>query len=382
MSTLRNLLVLGAYCASSTDAFATSASSLSHRTNEGVSTALRSSYLDSLGDSSKPQPMAESPSPSSRSMPYAEPDPPSIDLNGQIQDRQSNLFRRRDTRSINEDPRQFDMDRRFSQRPAPRTPHDTDVHPRQAWWDAAPSSTIQGSSRRTFHAPYDRDLSHVFLETDGRPLDVEFELWDGPNNTPTRMKVYSEDGRMRPFNAMVENPQKGMRSNTLSVRNTAPMEFPLRAGVGSVAGYGRNGGLAGAESAYMDERDLNGFTRPAAPSMGRGETVQGGALRTFPLDYSVEAVQVTLVTDGLPMNAKVELWGTSTHVKQIAEIYNDNGQTRPFAAIIDTPGGSNTVAIYNTGPMEYPIRAIVEPVAWIDGWSGKEQRFGGTLAPW
>ena len=171
----------------------------------------------------------------------------------------------------------------------------------------------------------------------------------------------------------------------MSVRNTGPMEFPINAGVGSVGGsmqqFRHGGSLAGDEGSYLTERDLNGFTRPT-PSMKRSETVQGGALRTFPLDYSVEAVKITSTMDGLPMNAKVELWGTSSHIKQVAEIYNDNGQTRPFAAIVDTPGGSNTIAIYNEGPMEYPIRAVVEPIARMEGWDGRDDKFGGSLAPW
>lgn len=221
-------------------------------------------------------------------------EPPSVDLGGQVRSRESNLsFHPR--QSVQEDSRPFDMDRRFSQRPDPYS-----NEARRAWWDTAPSDRVQGGSRRTFQAPIDRDMSHVFLETDGRPLDAEFEVWDGPNNTPTRMKVYSEDGRLRPINAFVENPQKGMRGETLSVRNSGPMEFPINAGVGSVGG-----GLAGNESPYISESDLRGFRRPT-PSTKRGERVQGGALRTFPLDYSVEAAQVTITTDGLPMNAKVE----------------------------------------------------------------------------
>ncbi|KAL7487468.1 hypothetical protein ACHAW6_013065 [Cyclotella cf. meneghiniana] len=371
---MRNLPLFVAYCAGTTDGFS---SPLSMSTP--LATSLQNSYLDSIGPDRDPPPP--------QSGRYE--DPPSVDLGGRIVDRQSNLFFRREPnyQSVNEDPRQFDMERRFSQRPMPPSRmEDPSMRPRQAWWDNGPTDTrIQGGSRRTFNAPYDRDLSHVFLETDGRPLDTEIELWDGPNNTPTRLKVYSEDGRMRPINAIIENPLKGMRGNTMSVRNMGPMEFPINAGVGSVGGsmqQFRNGrSLVGSEGAYLSERDLNGFTRPS-PSMARGETVQGGALRTFPLDYSVEAVQVTLTTDGLPMNAKVELWGTSSHVKQVAEIYNDNGQSRPFAAIVDTPGGSNTIAIYNTGPMEYPIKAVVEPIARIDGWNGSEEKFGGSLAPW
>ncbi len=296
-------------------------------------------------------------------------EPPSVDLGGQVRSRESNLFH--PSQSVQEDSRPFDMNRRFSQRPDPYS-----NEARQAWWDSAPSDRVQGGSRRTYQAPVDRDMSHVFLETDGRPLDAEFEVWDGPNNTPTKMKVYSEDGRMRPINAFVENPQKGMRGETLTVRNSGPMEFPINAGVGSVGG-----GLAGAESPYMSENDLRGFRRPT-PSTKRGERVQGGALKTFPLDYSVEAAQVTITTDGMPMNAKVELWGTSSHIKQVAEVYNDDGQKRPFACIIDLPGGSNTIAVYNEGPMEYPINVVIEPVARIEGWDGTEQKFGGSLAPW
>ncbi|KAL3795912.1 hypothetical protein HJC23_002183 [Cyclotella cryptica] len=416
---IRNLPLFVAFCAGTANGFS---SPLSLSTP--LVTSLQNSYLDSIGPERDPR--------RPQSGRYEEP--PSVDLDGRVVDRQSNLFFRRDPnyQSVNEDPRRFDMERRsigdgcivklrnqwqhhsdekqtlaqgfgcpwrrniegtviplllFSQRPMqPPRMEDPNMRPRQAWWDSGPMDTrIQGGSRRTFNAPYDRDLSHVFLETDGRPLDTEIELWDGPNNTPTRLKVYSEDGRMRPINAMIENPLKGMRGNTMSVRNTGPMEFPINAGVGSVGGSTqqfRSGmSLAGSEGAYLTERDLNGYTRPS-PSKARGETVQGGALRTFPLDYSVEAVQVTLTTDGLPMNAKVELWGTSSHIKQVAEIYNDNGQSRPFAAIVDTPGGSNTIAIYNTGPMEYPIKAVVEPIARIDGWNGSEEKFGGSLAPW
>jgi hypothetical protein len=48
----------------------------------------------------------------------------------------------------------------------------------------------------------------------------------------------------------------------------------------------------------------------------------------------------------------------------------------------DCPGGSNTIAVYNTGPMEYPIEVVVEPVARMEGWNGQEEQFGGYLAPW
>lgn len=90
----------------------------------------------------------------------------------------------------------------------------------------------------------------------------------------------------------------------------------------------------------------------------------------------------------------MELWGTSSHIKQLAEVYNDNGQTRPFAAIIDIPGGENTIAVKNTGPLEYPIRVVVEPVGMggmsnddvmnDDAWGGPPsfgEMMGGAMMP-
>lgn len=220
------------------------------------------------------------------------------------------------------------------------------------------------------------------METDGRPLDVEMEVWEGPNNTPTKVRMYSEDGRQRPMNILTNNYDAYGRGGTVSVRNAGPMEFPIRAGV--TADRGMMGGMGGGYSDYGYGAPLRsmgdtmtmapsgmrpyGTSNPYAgdrsprPSMSRGETVQGGSLKTFSLPSHVDAAQVTITSDGLPVNAKVELWGTSSHIKQLAEVYNDNGQTRPFAAIVDVPGGENTIAVRNTGPLEYPIRVVVEPV--------------------
>lgn len=312
-------------------------------------------------------------------------EPPSVDAYGRVAERQSNLAQRPRYPSVNEDPRAFEVERRFSQRP-----RSMGRGPRQrSWWDSGPSDgRIQGGSRQTY-----RDGSHTFVETDGRPLDVETEVWDGPNNTPTRVRMYSEDGRMRPMNILTENHNPHARENTLSVRNAGPMEFPINAGVsGGMMGGGGFDPYGG--PGMVGTMDPSGMRPqvPFSPSTTRGETVQGGALKTFTMDHYVEAVQVTVTSDGLPVNAKVELWGTGSHVKQLAEVYNDNGQTRPFAAIIDLPGGgSNTIAVRNTGPMEYPIRVVVEPVATSMGMGGygregghygRERNFGGrSLAP-
>jgi hypothetical protein len=90
------------------------------------------------------------------------------------------------------------------------------------------------------------------------------------------------------------------------------------------------------------------------------ETIQGNSLKTWSLNEGVRGVEVTIETDGRPMHVTVELWGVGDHVKQAAQIYNEDGQSRPLTTYIDTPGGYNTICIRNTGEMAYPVRARVD----------------------
>lgn len=378
MASVRNVLFIGFFCGyvKSIDAFAAAPKSTSRAT---FSTSLQNnrnspgfvgfsgdgnpirSYdsqgsSQSMGDPFSPQMSARgrTAGPPPRGM-WQEP---SANMYGQVYGRQSNLspYSRQ---SVNDmDPRAINIERdRYSQRPHPSTMMPPNRRGQTSPWQGM-DGRIQGGSRHTYD---NYGSSQTFIETDGRPLDVEMEIWDGPNNSPTRVKMYSEDGRQRPMNILTDNMNG--RGGTVSVRNTGSMEFPINAGVSSMnrGGYGGPEMMMGAPNMMMQPNfsSPNGFV---APSTSRGETVQGGALKTFSLNSSVNAVQVTITSDGLPVNAKVELWGTSTHVKQLAEVYNDNGQTRPFAAIIDVPGGENTIAVRNTGPMEYPIKVVVEPV--------------------
>mmetsp|Transcript_36795 Transcript_36795/g.66147 ORF Transcript_36795/g.66147 Transcript_36795/m.66147 type:complete len:485 (+) Transcript_36795:144-1598(+) len=446
-SHLRNALLLGA-CYSSTihsnDAFptpTTSSSCSSSSVSNRRSTALHRSsngfvpfsgddnpsreYNGSGGGSSSingRRPMDSPFSPMDSRAPrgygsqgaWEEQQPPmGMNMRGQVSDRQSNLSRRDSSRqgdsyssrheSINEDPRTFDMDRRYSQAPHPSmmaSPH----HQQQT---RGFDGRIQGGSRHT----YQNSGGQTFVETDGRPLDVEMELWEGPGNTPTRVKMYSEDGRQRPMNILTNNDNGYGGGGTMSVRNVGSMNFPMSASVSGNAGGGMNPNMGGPMGGGYGDYGNYGYGAPISPigdtmmppsgmrphgmpmssnhgggygdrsprpSMSRGETVQGGSLKTFTLPSHVNAAQVTITSDGLPVNAKVELWGTSSHIKQLAEVYNDNGQTRPFAAILDVPGGENTIAVRNTGPMEYPIRVVVEPVdQGMGGMDGGMDMMGG-----
>ena len=65
-----------------------------------------------------------------------------------------------------------------------------------------PDSTIlvQGGSLRTWSYP-NPALEHVqvVLSSEGRPIDAQIELWQGPGNIPSKMRAFVENGLLRRF---------------------------------------------------------------------------------------------------------------------------------------------------------------------------------------
>ena len=196
-------------------------------------------------------------------------------------------------------------------------------------------ANIGGSLRTWSYRSPAVEQVQVVLGTEGRPLDADIELWHGPDNTPVKMRVYCENGQLRPFSAVIETPRG---PNTVAIRNIGQIEFPLAAKVAA------------------DDVD-----RPAADIASAAMTIQGGALRTYPFDPSVESVQVMLKTDGRPLNARIELLQGPNNNKQVIELYTEDGLDRPFFAVIETPGSGNVVRVVNTAPVEFPMTASVVP---------------------
>jgi len=187
---------------------------------------------------------------------------------------------------------------------------------------------VQGGSLRTwsYRSPAVEQVQ-VVLSTEGRPLDADIELWHGPDNTPCKMRVYVENGQLRPFSCVIATPRS---PNTIAIRNIGQVEFPLAANV------------------FAEAVDM-----PSAECATSSTTIQGGALRTYPFAPEIDSVQVLLKTDGRPLNARIELLQGPNNNKQVIELYTEDGFDRPFFAILETPLSGNVVRIVNTAPVEF-----------------------------
>ena len=111
-----------------------------------------------------------------------------------------------------------------------------------------------------------------------------------------------------------------------------------------------------------ETRQVKNVTKRPEIETLRSNTVQGRALRTWSFPSpDVERIQVLLKTEGRPLTADIELWQGPDNIPQKMIVYLDNGDLRSFSAVIESPLGSNTLAIRNTARMEYPFSASVEP---------------------
>jgi len=223
----------------------------------------------------------------------------------------------------------------------------------KAIFDEIDQITVQGGSLKTCSFNEGVDRVSVFMKTEGRPLTANVDLWQGPDNTPQKMAVYLEDGNKRPFRAIVETPGA---SNAVSIRNTAQLEYPWSAGL---------------------ELDYSGEA-PIIFDRSDFRIVQGGAVYTTPFAPAVQSVRLCLMTDGRPLNARVELLQGPNNDKQVMEVYTEDGMERPFNIIIDTPGVGNVVRIVNTATVEFPLTAALEPYL-IDENAKYEQEGSGMV---
>ena len=74
----------------------------------------------------------------------------------------------------------------------------------------------------------EEDSVQISLCTDGCPMKAKIELLQGPDNNKQVMEIDTEDGRLRPFYAIVDTPGAG---NVIRIINTSCIEFPLYANI-------------------------------------------------------------------------------------------------------------------------------------------------------
>ena len=213
---------------------------------------------------------------------------------------------------------------------------------------------VQGGSLRTwsYKSPLVEQVQ-VVLSTEGRPLDAAIELWHGPDDTPCKMRVYIENALLRPFSAVIATPRG---ANTVAIRNVGEMEFPIAADV------------------YASD-----VQNPSYDCATSATTIQGGALRSYPFDPIVNAVEVLLKTDGRPLNARIELLQGPNNNKQVVELYTEDGCDRPFFAVLETPGSGNVVRVVNIAPVEFPLTAGVVPHSIDQGAASGDVVVGGDI---
>mmetsp|Transcript_4780 Transcript_4780/g.7456 ORF Transcript_4780/g.7456 Transcript_4780/m.7456 type:complete len:324 (-) Transcript_4780:109-1080(-) len=103
---------------------------------------------------------------------------------------------------------------------------------------------------------------------------------------------------------------------------------------------------------------------PSVQSKSPEVTVQGGSLKTWAFSSpAVERVQVVLKTEGRPLDADVELWAGPDNTPHKMRVYVENGATRPFNTVVETPRGPNTISVRNIGQLEFPMAAQIDAVS-------------------
>ncbi|OEU23439.1 hypothetical protein FRACYDRAFT_179313, partial [Fragilariopsis cylindrus CCMP1102] len=209
-------------------------------------------------------------------------------------------------------------------------------------WERNKHSEIHGGSQKTWSFVQNSNMVQVHMKSDGNPMNANIELWQGPGNTPQKVTLYSEDGKARPFRSFFSTPDStNGSSNSISIRNTASMEFPIQAVL--------EGGKETASTSTLGNNNNE-------------KMVQGGATITERFEPNVNSVQVFISSEGRPINCRIELISGPNNIKQVMEVYCEEGNTRPFYTIIETPGyTTGVVRIINCSTMEFPFTSIVQP---------------------
>merc|ERR1719506_2961855 len=199
--------------------------------------------------------------------------------------------------------------------------------------DGKLAQRVEGKTRKTWKFnDMSRDRVQVALTSSGRPVNADVQLWLGPDWTPMKMKAYSEDGNLRPVQTLVGTRNKAAM---IEVRNVGEAEFPI-----SAASNYAQGAMAQLPQEIIATTD--------------GVRVDGGALRSFPVDPSTKQLEVVLNTDGRQLNARIEILNAPNNPKQTYEIFTNNGELNCLCVCFNVIDAGATVRVVNLAPVEFP----------------------------
>ena len=175
-------------------------------------------------------------------------------------------------------------------------------------WNSLSCIEVQAESLRTCSFDKAFERVQVFLKTEeGQSINTIIELWQGSDKSPQRIGVQSDNGSKTPFRSVIEVPG-GFNSIAISNRH---LKFPVTAGIEASKG-----------------NQLNGSISPVKSLMGMSKStvVQGGSDYDTSFGASVASVQIALLTDGRPLNARIELVQSHNKYKQSMEVYCEDGE--------------------------------------------------------
>jgi len=207
--------------------------------------------------------------------------------------------------------------------------------------DGSLAQRIEGMTRKTWKfSDISKDRVQVALTSTGRPVHADMQLWIGPNWDPMKLKIYSEDGNLRPVQTLIGTRNK---QATIEVKNVGEYEFPIKA----AANYAQ-GAMA------QVPKEVIASTQSVR--------VDGNALRSFPVDPSTKQLEVVLNTDGRQLNARIELLNAPNNPKQTFEIFTNNGELNSLVVCFDIVDAGNTVRVVNLAPVEFPLYTHVKEI--------------------
>lgn len=204
--------------------------------------------------------------------------------------------------------------------------------------DGKLSQRVEGKTRKTWKFnDVTKDRVQVALSSTGRPVNADVQLWLGPDWTPMKLKTYSEDGSLRPVQTLIGTRNK---QAMIEVKNVGEYEFPI-----SAASNYAQGAMAQVPQEIITTTE--------------GVRVDGGALRSFPVDPSTKQLEVVLNTDGRQLNARIEILNAPNNPKQTYEIFTNNGELNCLCVCFNIVDAGNTVRVVNLAPVEFPLNIHV-----------------------